>query len=411
MSKTWVIFKYELVNTLTRRSFLVTLFIIPLIPAILVAVLGSMGEQNKQAVAQLFTPNLGGVQAEGYVDNANLIQAFPDWLQEGRFVQFEDEASASQALDNGSISGYYLVPKDYLTSGTVNMTHSEFNPLSGFEKSSLFEEVIRYNLLGADPETYEQYVNPVNFEFRSVKPGTEAPQAFSTLGFFLAYGVTMLFYVIVISSSSMMLNNVTKEKENRVIEILLSTIDPLQLFTGKILALGVAGLLQVIVWFGSGLIILRLGGNALSIPENFQLPFSLLIWSIVFFLLGYTLYGSLMAGIGAMVPNLREASQATFIVIVPIITPVVMLSALINNPNGLLAVIISIFPLTSPVGMMTRLAAAKIPIWQPILAAILLLVTVILVIRGVAKLFKTQTMLTGQKFTLTAFLKVFLQKA
>jgi len=76
-----------------------------------------------------------------------------------------------------------------------------------------------------------------------------------------------------------------------------------------------------------------------------------------------------------------------------------------------LAEIISIFPLTSPVGMMTRLAAAEIPIWQPILAAILLLVTVILVIRGVAKLFKTQTMLTGQKFTLTAFLKVFLQKA
>jgi ABC-2 type transport system permease protein len=117
-----------------------------------------------------------------------------------------------------------------------------------------------------------------------------------------------------------------------------------------------------------------------------------------------------MAGIGAMVPNLREASQATIIVIIPILIPVIMLSAMINDPNGLLATLISIFPLTAPVGMMTRLAAGVIPIWQPILAAVLLLITMILTLRAVAGLFKAQTLLAGQKFSINIFFKALLGK-
>jgi ABC-2 type transport system permease protein len=410
MAKTWVVFKYELINTLTRPSFLLTLFLLPLIPAILVGILGTLGEQKKEAVTAFFTPGITQVMSEGYVDNADLISSFPAMVPQDRFKAFSSENEARSALNSGTISAYYLVPVDFMTTGKVMYIRSDFNPISGFSESGTFDEVLQFNLLGANEERYQRFQTPLTFEYVSLKPSAEVPETFSMLGFYLPYGVTMLFYIIVITTSSLLMNSVTKEKENRVIEVIMSSIEPVQLLTGKILALGLTGLIQMVVWLGSALLILRLGGTTLNIPANMQLPPSLLIWSIIFFLLGYGLYGSVMAGIGAMVPNLREASQATIIVIIPILIPVIMLSAMINDPNGLLATLISIFPLTAPVGMMTRLAAGVIPIWQPILAAVLLLITMILTLRAVAGLFKAQTLLAGQKFSINIFFKALLGK-
>jgi ABC-2 type transport system permease protein len=106
-----------------------------------------------------------------------------------------------------------------------------------------------------------------------------------------------------------------------------------------------------------------------------------------------------MAGVGALVPNLREASQATFVVILPLIIPLVMISVLIEDPNSALALGLSLFPLTSPVVMMTRLSAAHVPLPQLLLSAALLAITAALVVRTVAGIFHAQTLLAGQALT------------
>ena len=121
----------------------------------------------------------------------------------------------------------------------------------------------------------------------------------------------MLFYIIILSAASLLLSSVAKEKENRMMEILLVSVTPRQLLTGKIVALGMVGLLQTIVWVGTGRILLARSGTTFNLPIAFQLPPSFLIWGLIFFVLGYAVYASLMAGLGALVPNLREASQAT----------------------------------------------------------------------------------------------------
>lgn len=186
-------------------------------------------------------------------------------------------------------------------------------------------------------------------------------------------------------------------------EILMVSVTPRQLLTGKIVALGLIGLLQTIVWVGTGRLLLARSGTTFNLPIAFQLPASFLIWGVIFFLLGYAVYASLMAGLGALVPNLREASQATILVIFPLIIPVVLLSILINDPHGLLATVLSLFPLTSPVAMMTRLAAGGVPFWQTLLAAALLAVTAVLVVRSVARMFRAQTILSGQPFSRKVF--------
>jgi ABC-2 type transport system permease protein len=209
----------------------------------------------------------------------------------------------------------------------------------------------------------------------------------------------MIYYAVILMSASFLLNSLTKEKENRVIEILMSSITPRQLLVGKIIALGLVGLLQAALWVGTGYALLRLSGRTFSLPSSFQLPPSFLFWGAVFFLLGYGLYASLMAGVGALVPNLREASQATFAVILPLLIPLVMISVLIEDPNGALALGLSLFPLTSPVVMMTRLSAAQVPLPQLLLSAALLAATAALVVRTVAGMFRAQTLLAGQALT------------
>jgi ABC-2 type transport system permease protein len=177
----------------------------------------------------------------------------------------------------------------------------------------------------------------------------------------------------------------------------------MEMLVGKICALGIAGLLQTVVWSGSGLLMLRLAGSTLNLPAEFQLPVSVLAWGVVFFVLGYALYGSLMAGLGALVPNLREASQATTVILIPVMIPLFFISVLIDEPNGVLSVILSLFPFSAPVAMMTRLSAATVPWWQPALAAVLLVGTCYLVIRAVAGMFRAQNLLSGQTFKLRMF--------
>jgi ABC-2 type transport system permease protein len=111
------------------------------------------------------------------------------------------------------------------------------------------------------------------------------------------------------------------------------------------------------------------------------------------------------------VPNLREASQATFAVIWPLIIPLFFINALIQNPDGTLAVGMSLFPLTSPIAMMTRLSTGQVPLWQPLLAVGLLAVTAFGVVRAVAGMFRAQTILSGQPYSLKRYVNALLGRA
>jgi ABC-2 type transport system permease protein len=185
----------------------------------------------------------------------------------------------------------------------------------------------------------------------------------------------------------------------------MTSITPTQMLTGKILALGLAGLLQTLVFSLTGFGLLRLSGQAFNLPASFQLSPSIILWGILFFLLGYGVYASLMAGVGALVPNLREGSHATTLIIIPLVIPLMMISILIEKPDDPISVGLSLFPLTSPVSMMTRLAATTVPLWQILLSASLIAITAIIIIRGVAGMFRAQNLLSGQPYQFKVFIK------
>lgn len=402
MSKTWLVLKNEFITTISRRSFIITLLLLPVISGVLILVLNRYGDKASEIVSTVFGPAVEQ-RVDGYVDLSGLIQEIPESVPAGKYVRFENEPAARKALASGDISGFYIVPADFMQRGEVEYVRPDFNPLSGMDDSYFFEYTINYNLVGQDAWMADRVSSVLVLEKESTGT-TPIRDSNNPLTFFLPYAVTMLFYVMILASSSFMLNSVTSEKQNRVMEILMASITPMQMLVGKIIALGVVGLLQTLVWAAAGLIFLRSSGTALNIPAAFQIPPSFLAWSIVFFLLGYFLYGSLLGGVGALVPNLREGSQATTVAVIPLVIPLMLLTPISESPNGTIAVVLSLIPFTSPVTMMTRLSAAVVPPWQIALSITILALTAWLALRAVSGMFRAQNLLSGQSFNMKRFM-------
>jgi ABC-2 type transport system permease protein len=158
--------------------------------------------------------------------------------------------------------------------------------------------------------------------------------------------------------------------------------------------------------------LLNLSGQTFKLPSSINLPVSFLVWGLVFFLLGYAVYASLMAGLGALAPNLREASQATFVLTLPLMIPLFLSSTVfMRAPNGAIAIVLSLFPLSAPVAMMARLSAGGVTWWHPWLALVLLAGTAVLIVRLVAGMFRAQALLSGQAFNLKAYFRALAGKA
>jgi ABC-2 type transport system permease protein len=394
-----------------RRSFILTLVLIPLVGFVFTFVAGELQPKDQNGsnpLANLVSsPTTVGV--EGYVDASGIIKGLPKDLMP-RLKAFDSEAQAKAAHAAGQISGYYLVSADYLTTGKVVYARSDYNPMTGMSQSNTIKRALEYNLVGQDFGLFARLQRPVNLEVISTAnvPNRDSD---NMLTFFLPYSIALFFYIMIFGSASLMLNSVTGEKQNRVLEILMTSITPTELLGGKIVALGLVGLLQTLVWSSAGVALLQISGKSLGLAAAFQLPPSIIGWGALFFLLGYALYGSLMAGLGALVPNLKEATQATTVMIIPMLIPLVFVSALIGEPNGAIAVVLSLIPLTAPVAMMTRLAAGSVPIWELITALVLMAVMTYFVIRAVAGMFRAQNLLSGQAFSLKRFFMALAGKA
>jgi ABC-2 type transport system permease protein len=303
---------------------------------------------------------------QGYVDLSGLIQTLPPELPEDSLRAYHDEGLAKDALLSGEISAYYLSPEDYLESGQVGYVKDEFNPLDTFSKGSLINRVLQLNLL-----------------------------------------VMFLYYMLILMAAGFLVSSLNKERESRVLEIMLVTVTPRQLLAGKFIGLGLMGLLINILWVGTGFGLMRLSGSTFQLPAEYQIQLHVLIWGVIYFLLGYAVYASLLGAVGAMLPNLRETSQATMVVILPMILPLMFITLLIEQPNGLLAVGLSLFPLTAPVTMMLRLVLIPVPGWQLFLSVLFLLLAAVIILRAVASMFRAQTMLSGQPLNLRNIYRLF----
>ncbi len=410
MKKIFLVLRSEIINVFTRPAYLILTFGLPVLGFILFMVFTNLNQRETQVISNFFEETPTIVHTEGYVDPGKVINIFPDYLQDGSFLEYKNEETAKQALENNLISAYYLIDPDIFQTGEIIYIRPDFNPLSANGQDRKMRELLAYNLFEGDGELSILVQQPVFFIDQPMDPSTTSGGENSGLAFIVPYVTTILFYIVILSSASLLLNSVVSEKQNRVIEVIMLSVSPHQLLTGKILGLGFVGLIQSLIYSSVGFTLLKISGRSVQIPQNLNFPPTILIWGVIFFLIGFLIYASLMAGLGALVPNIREASQATFVVIAPLIVPMLFISITLEQPHGPISTFLSLFPLTSPVSMMTRLASGGVPVWHPYLAIGLSLLTAVLILRTVTGFFRTQTLLSGQEFKVSLFFKAMIGK-
>jgi ABC-2 type transport system permease protein len=372
-------------------------------------VLGALKLINRgesPSIQELIIQEVSSPLPIGVVDLGKVIKDYPDWLTQGRFVPVISEEEARSKTTSGQLQGFYVIEPDYLKSGNMRFIKPQISMLTELLQQNILQDLINYNLLGANQDRFLRYMNPASFTFEYLDLETADTRDQSDgATYWVPYAVTMFFYMFVVVSSSMMFSVVTKDKENKTIEILLSSAKPLDLFIGKMLAYGSLSLLQIALWLGTFVFLLNQNSSILSFLGNFTIPKSVFLAGVPFFICGFLLYGSMIAGIGAMAPNLREGNQFTSILLFPLIFSVMAMSQLIMEPFSVFTTFMTIFPFTSPVVMLTRLAVGPVPPWQLIASIALLIGTIIFVIRGVANLFSSQYLLSGQKMKIGLFFR------
>ena len=427
MRKTILVMRQELITTFSRPSFLLFAFGLPLLSMLILGGIKLIqARSNQNSVTEQNTQTETQLELEGFVDHANLIQTIPDDMEE-TLLRFESETQAQQALKSGEITAYYVIPADYIERGEVDYIYpNERSYLSDGQKW-VIQWTLNLNLLAGNLELADQIWNPIwNLETRSITPELEgtvinqedcsrpgaACQSIEPIRMIPSL-LVVIFFMAFMSSSSMLFNSIGAEKENRTIELLMLSINPRQLLSGKTLALGIAGLVQTIAWLAAILILFNLGGSTLSLPEGFRFPVEIVIWSLVFFIGGFGLYASLMAGAGALVPKMKEAGIANFIAMFPLFFGYMfgLMAPMAEASSSAFLVFLSIFPLTSPVVMVMRLTDGFVPLWQILLSIGLLFISAYAALQMVSAMFHAQNLLSGQPFSVKRYLNALAGRA
>ncbi len=338
----------------------------------------------------------------GYVDYAGIIRDMPPEIPPEFIVEFPDTVAAQQAMDVGELSHYYVIDENYLTTGDLLVIDKEFSPLGDIMTFDLFRNVINYNLIG-DSKLANLLSDPIqdleSFDLDAESTG-KVEEGDEIVSFIISFGSLFIIFIVLTMSSGFMLRSVSQEKENRTVEVLLVSLKARDLIIGKLVGLGVVALLQMGIWFGgSGLVLQKsnpiLANLGLVLTAGISLPDGFVIWAVLYLLLGYILYASLLGAIGAIAPNSRETGQFTFIALLPLMLPLWFNSVFMNSPNGQLATLLSLFPLTAPTSMLPRLAHGDVPLWQPVVSVLGLAAATYFFVLLAARLFRADTLLSS----------------
>ena len=391
MNKTLLILRHEFLHTIKRRGFIIMTLIVPLIALLAIGVL--------QLVSGIAKPTVE-ITTIGYVDEAG---GFQQYANQGdiTLVRFDTADDATEALVKNDIKEYFVIPPDYISTGVINRYTLEKQLRVLPATMTAIKNFLSSNLLaGKVPTTTVARIEaPLNLvTIRLTETGAVAPEQ-GGYGNFIIPGVfSLLLFLAILFSSTSLLQGLGEEKENRLIEILLSSVSTRQLLTGKVLGIGAAGLAQVVVWVISAPLLLSLASSSIGgFISTIQLPANFLVLAVVYFILGYSLFAVLSAGIGAISSNSREGQQLIGILTLPALIPLWFMSLLMMFPDNPIWVVLTIFPITAPVEVMVRLGVNDIPTWQLVASVAVLVLSIIGGLLLTTKVFRTYLLMYGKR--------------
>lgn len=258
----------------------------------------------------------------------------------------------------------------------------------------------RLGISNADMATLFQRVDLKVREIGSQgEDGTELDSLAHTQAMILAYFLLFMIYMALVMYGNMVASGVAEEKSSRIMEVMVATVSPFELMFGKIIGVGALGLLQFVIWIGTGVFMTLIGkqdalGGILGLS---MIPLSTVLWFGLYFLLGYFFYASIFAAGGALVSRVEEVGQVVSLILMLIVVGFIAAFSSFTNPNSSFAVATSLIPFTSPMVMFARIVLANPPVSQIIASVSILIASVIGGTWLSAKIYRMGILLYGKR--------------
>jgi ABC-2 type transport system permease protein len=269
---------------------------------------------------------------------------------------------------------------------------------ANFDETRLIERFITESVVARrlakekmDPVKVKALTAPVSLKTSDVtKTGVKSTNVM--ISYIGGIVFVMLMFMAVFSTGQQLMRGVLEEKNNRIIEVLLSSLKSNQLMTGKIIGLGAAGLTLVLIWIIAGAVGMKLtGGMGISFDR------SLMWYFAIFFILGYLLYSTFMAILGAVMNSEQEAQQFISVISISLIFPIFLAMMILKDPNSTLSTVLTMIPLFTPTMIIFRSSIAPIPLLEVVIASVILIFTIWLMILLTAKIFRVGILMYGKK--------------
>lgn len=428
MNKTLIVAKREFLSRVQKKSFLLTTILLPLL------IIGLYGAGIYFSMSGNESLKLSVVDQGKFIDD-------PSKLTDDIFTYTnQTEEEVNTALQNKKIDGYILIPENYnplsnepivvksrkaISLSTKSMIQDKFNQIA---------ESRKLESLKIEKELFQQIKSKANFDWINVSDDpNKSGKTNVGLSYGLGYGMGLFIYFILFIYGTMVMRGVMEEKVSRIAEVIISSVRPYQLLMGKILGIGAVGLTQFLIWvvliftlmtgfnlmLGPDDLTQVAGVDAASIPqsgfEQFTSMFDsvniplLVVCFLFYFLGGYLLYSSLFAAVGCAVNEDPQDAQSLMMPItLPIVFGIIILNKAVTDPYSSISVFGSLFPLTSPIVMMGRLAHGipmGVTYWELGLSFLFLILGFLGTAWLSARIYRVGILMYGKKITWKELMK------
>lgn len=426
-----LIIRREYLNKVKNKVFIISTILAPLGLAAIIVV---------QIVAAMYTKpenlTLGIIDEQG-----SIAKKIPSSYQNFTFTVLQGSTEQNMSAIQGKtpkLNGIIHIPKTFTEKGG-ELTYYGKNTLSVGNHSkleNLFVQILKNEQLikgGIRPSQLDSIKATVTLSNVEVSDNGSIRQTNSVISTFIGFGASMLLYMFLFVYGAIVLRIVLEEKTNRVVEVLLTCVKPIELLMSKIIAVLLVGLTQIGIWFALAIVFgnifspvlmkttvsqtpqveqqslnnsvqtQNIGNNAPQKPNILQALSAtspmILVYFVLYFVGGYLFYGSFFAAIGSAVDSETDTQHLQLPITLPIIIPILFTGHILENPNSGISRFLSYFPMTSPMTMLTRFTSGRVEWWELVLSLLLLYVSVLGALWIAAKIYRVGILMYGKKPT------------
>ena len=436
MNKIPIIIRREYLTRVRKKSFIIMTFLTPLLMAMIFVIPALVMSNEDKDFKKIAVIEDGTDLFKGVIPNT----------KDAEFV-YLDNANVNEMKNTFDKMGYYgilfISPQIIDTPNAIQLISRKQPPIGLLDHISgaLEKEIERQKLLAYNIENLDDILKSINTSVKiqtiKIDESGEVKETSTGIAMALAYISGFLMYMLVFMFGAMVMRGVIEEKTSRVVEVIISSVKPVQLMMGKIIGIALVGLTQFAVWILLTVAIVsvvksnviskdtmeqvqqlpqslaqadqNIPGATSSITENQVSEFEALFanalnqrWGLIipvfffYFVTGYLLYASLFAAIGSAVDNETETQQFMLPVTIPIILGLIVAMGTMQNPESSLSFWFSMIPLTSPIVMVARMPF-DVPYWEIAVSMGIMLITIMGCVWMAAKIYRTGILMYGKK--------------